>query len=226
MDNINRFPQKKEYSRKGYSYTGSNDHNVSAEQKISSSEIEAVSFEINQTLQFRFQNSTYHKNNDEVPTFEIFPDFSRDRSQTHYMVSPDLDSPPPLTEDEEFYIPIRIPSGEARVHTFLSGKSEEKKIFSCKDVGRASDSPDKSSLSIVSSEEKDMSFSFVSPENADALNKALIQLVCSEPLLSEDEILVNLKEKFPNLTKYELRNALIRNNLDSDYKRFRAYMAG
>ena len=163
-------------------------------------------------------------NFDEPVSFEIYPDFSHDRSQKHFQVSPE---PPRQTPtDTEFYIPVASPIVKPPVNPPRPEEQATASTYRVRYVPEHVPAPRKTPPPAASPEEKALFFSSVASEDTHTLDSALVQLICSEPLLSEEDLLILLKEKLPNLNKHELKDALIRNGLETDYKRFRAYMAG
>jgi hypothetical protein len=62
-----------------------------------------------------------------------------------------------------------------------------------------------------------------------SIDEALEQIVCSDPFLSEKELLVLLRQENHwglKITRRLLKKRLVKNGLENRYKRFRAYMAG
>ena len=225
MNHLNSVPGKKRHSKSVDALLVPESDIVYLEREVAANYDEAVSFEIAETPNVQQpQRSSPQLKNDAIPTFEIFPDFSHDRSQKHYQVSPDTSMQTPT--DTEFYIPVATPADPPPMHPTQSEEQATERTHRVQHLPEQAPVPCKTPHSAAHPEEKGLFFSSVSSENTRMLDSALVHLVCSEPLLSEDDLLILLKEKLPILTKHELKDALIRNGLDTDYQRFRAYMGG
>jgi hypothetical protein len=229
----------------------------------------------------------HHPSQDDfIPTIEIYPDFSQERSQQHYLVSPKPRQQAP--SDTEAFIPIfaepaasgaGLPLQAPVQHVEMSDLPEElivapaaappehnpvaieqqpaistgapivhkTQINNSLPLSEPIAPPPETQLIDENSapeqplqqpapetadspaETTPVVFTSLPIDNSDALDTAIKRIVCSEPLLSEDEMLSHLKEEqFGGfiITKRSLRQALVRIGLESDSKRFRAYMSG
>ncbi|MBN1308666.1 MAG: hypothetical protein JXA18_12150 [Chitinispirillaceae bacterium] len=185
---------------------------------------DAASFEVADIPSVRRGAFPPHSRNDPTPTFEINPDFSHDRSQQHFLVSPE--PPPKIPSSPEGYFPVKSSTTTPGRPTPPPSASETLKTADPLTPQRIQARQQKRPASLMPPEKKALFFSSESSKNPAAIDSMLIRVVCSEPLLSEAELLLRLKETMPDLTKRLLRQALVRNGLDTDYKRFRAYMTG
>ncbi|MBN1577007.1 MAG: hypothetical protein JW913_10670 [Chitinispirillaceae bacterium] len=184
---------------------------------------EAASFEVADIPSVRQQAFPPPSHNDPIPTFEIFPDFSHDRSQQHFLVSPEPPRQTPSATEVYFPVVNDTPPGPPAPRTVAPATVKTTDPLLPEKLPLP---PQKSPASSTPPEKKAMFFSSGSSKNPGSLDSLLINIVCSEPLLSEENLLVRLKEVLPDITKHSLRQALVRNGLDTDYKRFRAYMTG
>lgn len=70
-------------------------------------------------------------------------------------------------------------------------------------------------------------FQPIPPYNSNDLNDVLKKTVASEPLLTEEDLLYLVKKEYTGslqLSRRTIKQALVRNNLQTGYKRLQAYM--
>jgi hypothetical protein len=65
--------------------------------------------------------------------------------------------------------------------------------------------------------------------NSDNIDDIVQHIVANEPLLTNEDLLYLIKKEYPvyqSLSRRALKQVLIRNSLQTEYKRFQAYIAG
>jgi len=160
---------------------------------------------------------------DPLQSFEVFPDFTKDRSQHHYLVSPEPPLQRPLSDEAYFPVIKSTSTEQSKSQAVSSGQLHISETDLSHEIPfHISNDPP---LSVII--ENTMTETvFSPPEDQDLIDSTLLRIIRSEPLLSENELIVQLEKASIHISQQSLIQALIRNDLDTDYKRFTAYMAG